>query len=555
MTRQRTDELCAAAMRALSGEPDLHLRGRIPHHDRGRVPVHAPHLGPPESDDLASLRGVVDGISLRLKHSDAQLHRKLAPADPVERLVFEILEQFRAESLAPQRMPGVVRNLRHRHEQWSLEFHRSGLTETSRGLVLYAMAQMCRSRVTGQPVVAETEDLIEATRFALAPRLGTALAGLRAHRHDQAAYADHALAVAQVIGELVVGEDDPADGEETDRGRFALLLDQDDDSADAVPKATTGRSRVLDGEAGGYRAFTTAYDREHQVSALVRPALLKEYRERLDKLVAQHPVNVGMLGRAMRALLAEPAHDGWDGGREEGHVDGRRLAQLVASPTEFRLFRQERVEPVTDCVVTVLVDCSGSMKQHAESVAVIVDVLARALELAGASSEVLGFTTGAWNGGRAMRDWRRAGRPANPGRLNELCHLVFKDAGTPWRRARPGIAGLLKSDLFREGVDGEAVRWACRRLEEREESRRLLVVVSDGSPLDSATALTNDRHYLDDHLRDVVRREESGGSVRICGLGVGLDLSPFYRRSHVLDLDRGTGNRVFHEILGMIAGP
>ena len=219
------------------------------------------------------------------------------------------------------------------------------------------------------------------------------------------------------------------------------------------------------------------------------------------------------------------------------------------------MFRVERQEPVADCVVSFLIDCSGSMKQHMESVAMVVDVFVRALEQAGMASEVLGFTTGAWNGGRARRDWQRTGRPLHPGRLNEVCHMVFKDADTPWRRARRDMAALLKADLFREGIDGEAVDWACNRLGARCEARRLLVVLSDGCPMDSATQLANDPYYLDHHLRDVVARREAGGAVRIHGLGVGLDLSPYYRRSHALDLlGSSVSNQVFTEIVGLLAG-
>jgi len=192
------------------------------------------------------------------------------------------------------------------------------------------------------------------------------------------------------------------------------------------------------------------------------------------------------------------------------------------------------------------------MKTHIESVAMVVDVFVRALEQAGVASEVLGFTTGAWNGGRARRDWLRAGRPAHPGRLNELCHLVFKDADTPWRRARRDLAALLKADLFREGADGEAVEWACDRMEARAEARRLLVVVSDGCPMDSATELANDAHYLDQHLREVVERREQGGSVEIFGAGVGLDLSPYYARAQALDLTGAVRNQVFGELLELI---
>jgi len=311
---------------------------------------------------------------------------------------------------------------------------------------------------------------------------------------------------------------------------------------------------VLEESADGYRIFTTAYDREHRAATLVRAELLREYREKLDVRIAGQGVNVARLARELRALLAQPAHDGWDSAQEEGLIDGRRIAQLISSPTERRLFRSERAEPIADCVVSWLIDCSGSMKEHAESVAMIVDVFVRALEQAGVASEILGFTTGAWNGGRALRDWQRAGRPAHPGRLNEQCHIVFKDADTAWRRARPQIAALLKGDLFREGIDGEAVRWAYRRLQGRTEGRKLLLVVSDGSPMDSATNLANDAHYLDQHLVQEVQRIEQAGDVQLFGVGVGLDLSPYYSASLVLDLAGSTGNQVFRELLEMIAG-
>jgi len=179
-------------------------------------------------------------------------------------------------------------------------------------------------------------------------------------------------------------------------------------------------------------------------------------------------------------------------------------------------------------------------------------VFARALELADARCEILGFTTAAWNGGRARRDWLRSGRPRNPGRLNEVRQLVFKDAETSWRRARPAIAGLLKNDLFKEGVDGEAVDWACSRMRGTQ-GRRLLFVISDGSPLDGATALANDEFYLDHHLQVVVERHEDERAVEVYGLGVGLDLSPYYDRCRTLDLSRGTNSDVIADVLSMIA--
>jgi len=559
--QQRVEELCAAAIRALAGEAGLHFRGRRLHRGRRPLPMFAPHLHPSlEADDFGSFRGAADGLALRLSRSDAALHGRLAPTDPAQRLVFDLLEQIRVEARPPAGMPGVARNLRHRFEQWSLAFHRSGLTESARGILLYTVAQICRARVTGEPVLEETEDLLETTRGSIVPVLGHDLAALRRHRDDQAAYARHALSIARIVAEMARSADDergdaePGDDVD-DRTALARFMALDDASGDGeMPIAAPGRGRVLDDTDDGYRVFTRAYDRELSAATLVRRPLRLEYRERLDRRIAGQGVNLARLARELKALLAAPARDDWDSGQEEGRVDGRRLAQLIASPAERRLFRTERMDPVADCLVAFLVDCSGSMKQHAESVAMLVDVLARALEMAGVATEILGFTTGAWNGGRALRDWQRAGRPPHPGRLNETCHVVFKSADTPWRRARPEVAALLEPLLFREGIDGEAVDWACARMLARAEPRRLLVVVSDGCPMDTATHLCNDPHYLDQHLREVVLRHDQARDVEIFGLGVGLDLSPYYGRSHALDLSALPSNGAFREIVAMLGG-
>ena len=561
--QQRVEALCAASIRAIAGDAELHFSGQRLHRGAQRLPRFAPHLHPTlDDDDLRSFRGAADGLALRLAHSDAALHAQRSPADAGQRLIFDLLEQIRVESLAPPQMPGLRHNLRHRFEQWSIAYHHAGLNESARGIVLYAMAQMCRSRVTGDPVVELTEELIETTRGMLSPRLGPDLVALRRQRHDQAAYAVHALNIAQRVGALMASRDDERGPDRSDdlaegaarRSHFNLMLDLEDSDDQGFAKAPTGDSAVLGASADGYRVFTRAHDRELDAAALVRPALLAEYRERLDRQINAQGINVPRLARDLKALLSTPAQDGWDGAQEEGLIDGSRLAQLVSTPAERRLFRIDREQPAADCLVSFLIDCSGSMKQHIEAVAILVDVFVRALERAGVSSEVLGYTTGAWNGGRAMRDWQRAGRPRHPGRLNEINLLVFKSADVSWRHARPGIAALLKADLFREGIDGEAVEWACARVDRRSETRRLLLVVSDGSPMDSATNLANDAHYLDHHLRDVVRREEQRGQVAICGIGVGLDLSPYYRRSQALDLSAPPSNRMFYEVLSMIAG-
>lgn len=549
-TQRRREALCAAALRALAGDASLHYRAGKLWRGQRPLPLHAPHLlADAARDTFADLRGAVDGAALRLRHGDAALHRALRPADPVARLLFELFEQLRCETHLPAGMPGVAANLHRRFAQWSLAFHRSGLTEGRSGILIYTVAQVVWSRLSGWPVVEETEDLIEATRAAIVPALGTALAGMRRTRADQRAFAEHALAAAEMVAEMLrddarragLSDDDGREAPESVRDGFSLLLDFEED-APLQPGAGAGRGGSRAGADGalapGYAAFTTRYDRELRAATLARQASLQAWRERLDRRIVDGGINPVRIARTLSSAFAIPTADGWSSGEEEGRLDRSRLAQLACAGGQPRIFCQPRLQPRTDAVLGFLIDCSGSMKAHIDQIAVLVDVMTRAANAAGLATEVLGFTTGAWNGGRVVRDWQAAGRPPSPGRLNEVCHLVFKDADTSWRRARTGIAALFKADLFREGIDGEAVDWACTRLLSRPQSRRLLVVISDGSPMDRATAQANGERLLDDHLKDVAARHEAQGRIELMGLGVDLDLSPYYRRHFPLDTSR-----------------
>ena len=541
---QRVRELRAASIRALSGRRGIQFRGPDLYDGRRRMTIPVPHLNPP------SERGAADGIALRLRYTDPDVHRELLPDRAASRLVFEMLEQFRVESLVPASWDGVRRNVAERFRQWSTEFEASRSAETASGLLLYTVAQVCRARITAEPIGESTQDLIEQTRVGLTARLGSDLGALRPNRHSQRDFGDIARTIAEAVADLPPLRTEP--GEPARRpDAFQWLTDFDgDDTGEDSPTVAPAPGRRLGGARGGYRVFTRAYDETRSVTTLVRTDLLREYRQRVDTLAAATGVSPRMLGRQLAQLLVEPRTDGWESGHHTGYVDGRRLAQLVATPNERSIFLARREAPRPDSIITFLLDCSGSMKAFSESLVTLLDVFARALELAGIGCEILGFTTAAWNGGRARKDWIRAGRPPVPGRLNEIRHLVVKSADASWRSARVAIAGLLKLDLYREGVDGEAVEWACTRLAAREENRRMLVVISDGSPMDAATCLANGEHYLDHHLRDVLARDRD---VDICAVGVGLDLSAYYDHCTAVDLTNGVNRRVASDVLATIA--
>jgi cobaltochelatase CobT len=554
--RQREQALCGATLRALAGRRVEWRADRLLEGERV-LRLDAPHLRLQPEDGLSAQRGHCDATALRLRHSDLARHEAAAPEDAVEHLVFDLLEQLRCESRLPAPLPGLAANVQARFAAWSRTALAQGLAESASGLLLYTLAQLCWSRFNGRPLPDESEGLIEATRAGIAPAIGGWLAHMQRHLDDQAAFAAPALALARWTGRRLrdaqAGQaaSDASPTQARARSALSWLLPQGDDDP-ALPAPEAGSSRLLDAHGPGYRVYTSAYDREVRAGTLVRAALLREFRDRLDERIARLGLNQGRLALRLQRALARPAGRDWDFGLEAGRVDGRRLAQLVSSPAQRRLFRLEAQRPRVDAAVSLLIDCSGSMRRHIEPVALLADVLLRVLERAGATTELLGYTTGACNGGRARADWLAAGRPAHPGRLNERCHVVFKEAAQPWRRSRLGVAALLKGDLFREGIDGEAVAWAAQRLRARPEARRILIVVSDGCPMDSATQAANDVRYLDHHLQQVVAQQERAG-VTLIGVGVGLDLGAWYRHNVAADLGQGLDRALIDRLVDTIA--
>lgn len=547
--------LGSTVVRALTGNPELQWSGRTLYNGMDPVPLLAAHQTDSDTT-LDDQRALLDGAALRLRLSDARLHNLHAPQEPVERLVFELLEQLRCESLAPEGLKGVQHNLRDRFERWAHAFVDSGLTESGLGILLFTISLTVWTRLTGHEVDDSMADLMEATRANIVPELGPSLVELKRQRRDQALFIPHALHISQWVGRVIQsaqaesGSGSPAF---KSRNGFGLRLHFQTETATPPPVAEFGENKVWRDTGSRYRVFTTAYDEEAHAANLIRPAVLAEFRSQMDRRIAELGFNIPRLARLLRNRLSVVQREGWNFQQEDGYIDGRRLAHLLSNPFERAIFQQERHAWKADCAVGILFDCSGSMKAHSQTTSIMADVLGRALSMAGVANEILGFTTASWNGGRALKDWQRSGRPNGPGRLNEQLHLVFKSAMTPWRKARLGVSALRRVELYREGIDGEAVEWACQRLLALSAQRRILLVVSDGCPMDSATHQTNDNHYLDQHLKQTVARYERSGNVQICGLGVGLDLGCFYRYRLAIDLRDGLDEGLLMQIGDLIS--
>ena len=529
-------------MRALGRVPDAEFRAnQLRVHDQP-VGIATPYLIP-DSDDANEVvaRGIYDSIGVRLRYSDAKLFAETEPTDVVARIVFDMLEQIRCESLIPDELTGTKQNVEASFRRWCRS---QRLSETALGLLIYTVMHMARSRLVA-PIHDELiEDQIEATRANISPIIGTALLGLRTHRYDQAEFAVAARSLADAVSEMVTESTRETDLDTVVEQAVALTIPVEWSDLD-IPEgagAPTAPLRPPDGDEsletiGGYTIWSTAYDEVVQGGDLYPEKRRRFLRGLLNEQIAAQSVSAFTLARRLRILLRGIEQDGWSSGEEEGLLDASRLGQVVANPGNHAVFRQERYRPTAPAVVSFLIDNSGSMKrQRHETIAVLVDTLARALDLAGATSEILGFSTATWNGGEPRNEWRREGQPDGPGRLAETSHIIYKDADTPWKRSRLAVASLMRTQHFRESVDGEAIIWAYERLLARPEQRKLLVVVSDGAPTEASTRYANGNALLEDHLRNVTQHIQRRGLVQLGAISVDQPVDAFFDNSVDMDL-------------------
>ncbi len=535
-----TQRLSSAGLRAVAAEPTAELRGQRLEVKGHPVGIVVPYL----AQDLATLssperRGVVDALGLRVRHSDRALHLALSPDDPLQRIVFDIAEQFRCEALTPSSWRGVPKNCAAAFDRWSETAQAERLTETGVGLLIFTITHMLRARLLRRPTTEQVDDVIEVTRGNLSRLVGHALKPLPSLVEDQEAFAEPAAEIARLIAEMVsdAGEAEAA----LDDNRARLLIPLDWDALDYELNAGSGGPSIADSRSD-YRVFTRAHDIEVAGSSLYPAPTLRRLRAELEEHRSAQVVSLARLSLRLQALFGSTTVDGWRGGEDDGFLDTARLAQVVANPTNDRIYKQPIARPSADATVTFLIDTSGSMKlQRYQGVAVLVDTLVRALEMGGMTAEVLGFTTASWGGGKARQEWQAAGRPADPGRIADLQHIVYKAADQSWRQSRFSLAAMMRTDHYREGVDGEAVAWAAQRLAARSARRKVLVIISDGFPMETSTARLNRDGYLLDHLRWVCERVQPtsdplSDQIELGAVSLEEDLSGIVTPSVKLDL-------------------
>ncbi|MBZ6075858.1 cobaltochelatase subunit CobT [Microvirga puerhi] len=530
------------------------------------------------SQDVSILRGYSDSMALRLACHDGTLHRKLAPEGQAARAVFDAVEQARVESIGSRRMSGVASNITAMLED---KYHRGGkyeeITDRADAPLEDAIALMVRERLTGRRPPPSAAKIVDLWRDFIEDRAGRNLDGLLKNIESQR---DFARSVRDLLSSLDMADEAALDSEDEeneddneteqeqqqgegeseqesqgDRAETEISEDSSDEMEEGATEDADGPSGELPDEADeadsenaseswrppsrhneargpDYKAFTTRFDEVIHAEDLCDADELTRLRAYLDKQLAHLQGVVGRLANRLQRRLLAQQNRAWEFDLEEGTLDPARLPRVVMDPFQPLSFKQEQDTNFRDTVVTLLLDNSGSMRGRPITVAATcADILARTLERCGVKVEILGFTTRAWKGGQSRESWLQSGKPANPGRLNDLRHIVYKSADAPWRRARKNLGLMMREGLLKENIDGEALDWAHKRLLGRPEQRRILMVISDGAPVDDSTLSVNPGNYLERHLRFIIEDIETRSPVELIAIGIGHDVTRYYRRA------------------------
>lgn len=566
-------------MRAVAGDKDLEVgfakdrpalagnRARLP-----ELPKKA------SRNDIAITRGIGDSMALKRACHDQRIHTKLAPEGKLARAIYDAVEQARVEAIGSRAMQGVADNIGSMLEDKYAKANLVDVKDKADAPLEEAIALMVREKLTGRPVPKSGERLVDLWRPWVEDKASGDLDGLSAKLDDQQAFARVvrdmlvSMEMAEELGDdqetddseeneenEQQGEEQSEEGGEDDSGSEQSQSEDAEASADeeesAETEATDATSDDLsdeddaDAETPGeakrndnpflnlpkeidYKVFTTAFDETVGAEDLCEEEELDRLRAFLDKQLANLSGVVGRLANRLQRRLMAQQNRSWDFDLEEGYLDPARLVRVVIDPMQPLSFKQERDTKFRDTVVSLVLDNSGSMRGRPITVAATcADILARTLERCGVSVEILGFTTRAWKGGQAREKWLKDGKPPNPGRLNDLRHIIYKSADHPWRRARRNLGLMMREGLLKENIDGEALLWAHNRLIGRPEQRKILMMISDGAPVDDSTLSVNPGNYLERHLRGVIELIETRSPVELLAIGIGHDVTRYYRRA------------------------
>jgi cobaltochelatase CobT len=572
-------EAVASCIRAIARKPDLEVAFASDRASATETRIRLPE--PPRkmnARDASILRGMGDSMALKIACHDAAVHRSLAPVGENARAIYEAVEQARCESIGARRMAGVGDNLTSMLDDRYIRANYADITDRGEAPLEEAVSLMVRERLTGRAPPASAAKMVDLWRDWIETKAGGKLDLLEATIENQKGFANavrdllSSLDMSEELGSEPEEGDDENDGDEGDENQEPDegTPDQDEasDSAETQEAEASGDDQdtgetegsetsseemsdedSTDGEEVGearrpetgpitdiaktdYKAFTTKFDEEVRAEDLCEIPELERLRGFLDKQLQNLAGAVSRLANRLQRRLMAQQNRSWQFDLEEGILDTARLNRIIIDPMYPLSFKREKDTDFRDTVVTLLIDNSGSMRGRPITVAATsADILARTLERCGVKVEILGFTTRAWKGGQAREAWLQAGKPAAPGRLNDLRHIIYKSADAPWRRARRNLGLMMREGLLKENIDGEALDWAHKRLLARPESRRILMMISDGAPVDDSTLSVNSGNYLERHLRYIIEEIETRSPIELIAIGIGHDVTRYYRRA------------------------
>lgn len=566
-------------MRAIAGDKDLEVGFAKDRPALAGSRARLPELPKKASKaDIAITRGLGDSMALKRACHDARIHTRLAPEGKAARAIYDAVEQARVEAIGSRAMQGVADNIGSMLEDKYARANLVDVKDKADAPIEEALALMVREKLTGRTAPKSGERLVDLWRPWVEEKASADLDGLSAKLDDQQAFARvvrdmlASMEMAEELGDdqetedsedndenQPQGEEQSEEGGEDDSGSEQSQSEDTEASSDDEQSAETEASDATaedlsddddaDAETPGearrndnpftnlpkeidYKVFTTAFDETVGAEELCEEEELDRLRAFLDKQLANLSGVVGRLANRLQRRLMAQQNRSWDFDLEEGYLDPARLVRVVIDPMQPLSFKQERDTKFRDTVVSLVLDNSGSMRGRPITVAATcADILARTLERCGVSVEILGFTTRAWKGGQAREKWLKESKPPNPGRLNDLRHIIYKSADHPWRRARRNLGLMMREGLLKENIDGEALLWAHNRLIARPEQRKILMMISDGAPVDDSTLSVNPGNYLERHLRAIIELIETRSPVELLAIGIGHDVTRYYRRA------------------------
>jgi cobaltochelatase CobT len=531
-------------------------------------------------DEVMLARGTADALALNRRYHNGQTHARYTPQGEMARDLYEAMETARCEAMGARDMPGTAGNIDAKIAHDAMHKGYDQVTKAADVPLATAAGYLIRHLATGRDLPSGAANVMELWRPFIEQQAGGTLEDLNEILADQAEFAKFARKMIKDLGygDQLGDDPDQVDDDQEDSAEDGGEEEQDPDSTgddnpdDEEAEGSSEQSQeeqqdasqaqismdeqsdqemgeeaeMPEGEAPleppapqpvsdadpDYLVYQTDHDEEIRAEDLAEPVELERLRAYLDQQLEPLKGAVSRLANKLQRRLQAQQNRSWEFDLEEGTLDAGRLARVVANPTTPLSFKVEKDTEFRDTCVTLLLDNSGSMRGRPISIAAIcADVLARTLERCNVKVEILGFTTRAWKGGQAREAWLNDGRPQQPGRLNDLRHIIYKSADSPWRRSRPNLGLMMKEGLLKENIDGEALEWAHRRMMARPEARKILMVISDGAPVDDSTLSVNPANYLEKHLRDVIAMVEKRRAVELLAIGIGHDVTRYYDRA------------------------